>query len=463
MASALSSELVATKAERPVWSAATAWAPLLGLPAAAGLLAAAAAGATDGTYLPGERGVWPAGYRSPLAALGLALTPGLFLALTVVLVLLYLILLRTAGRLPFAAVAACLACAYALLAAGPPLLSRDVFGYIGYARMVAVHGLNPYVQTPSAMAGDPVLPLMGWPHQPTPYGPLFTALSAPLALLPPVAAYWAFKAILAAAALAAVLLLAAAANRRGLAPARAAIAFGANPAYLELMVGGDHNDGLVLAAICLCLLFLSAPTPRPRAGLTALVGATALKLSAAVVPTFLLAHPPAAANRPAGRGRLLLYTAACAALAAAASLALFGVHAFGFLDALGAEQRIVSPHSLPSEAAIALGLGGPPLWLKASFLAAFAALALHLLVETWRGRDWIAACGLATCGLLLATAWFVPWYATWPLPFAALAQDRRLRVAAVAISLYALTFHLPYLSPLLGSPGHQLHPRLGGS
>src|SRR5579875_1965351 len=171
MASALSSELVATKAERPVWSAATAWAPLLGLPAAAGLLAAAAAGATDGTYLPGERGVWPAGYRSPLAALGLALTPGLFLALTVVLVLLYLILLRTAGRLPFAAVAACLACAYALLAAGPPLLSRDVFGYIGYARMVAVHGLNPYVQTPSAMAGDPVLPLMGWPPPTPPHGP----------------------------------------------------------------------------------------------------------------------------------------------------------------------------------------------------------------------------------------------------------------------------------------------------
>ena len=62
----------------------------------------------------------------------------------------------------------------ALLA--PPLLSGDVFGYVGFARLDVVHGST---RTASASAAplDPIHPLLGWTNITTPYGPLFTLFS----------------------------------------------------------------------------------------------------------------------------------------------------------------------------------------------------------------------------------------------------------------------------------------------
>src|SRR5215213_6497340 len=45
----------------------------------------------------------------------------------------------------------------------PPLLSSDLFNYVGYARLQTVHGLNPYVHPLSAAPIDPSYVYVGWP------------------------------------------------------------------------------------------------------------------------------------------------------------------------------------------------------------------------------------------------------------------------------------------------------------
>jgi hypothetical protein len=64
----------------------------------------------------------------------------------------------------------------------PALLSSDPFSYLMYGRVAAVHGANPYVDTPDGFADDPVLPFVYWKHVPSFYGPLWTALSTGPAL-----------------------------------------------------------------------------------------------------------------------------------------------------------------------------------------------------------------------------------------------------------------------------------------
>ena len=426
---------------------------LLGVLICCAGLAAGAAGAGNGVFLPGDAGLWPKWLASPLQALGLRIGAGGFQTLTLALGASYALVLVGRRALPARAIWATICACYALLALGPPLLSRDVIGYIAYGRLGAVHGLDPYSHVLASAAGDPLFALVGWPGQHTPYGPLFTLLSYPLALLAPQAALWAFKALAAAAALAAVALLAHVAPARGRSGRSVAAFVGLNPALLEVTLAGDHNDTLLLAGDALALALIFARRPRLRAGAGALVGTAALKLSAAAALPFLALAPAPAGRHLDRRTRIALIGFSLLALLAGAILALpaFGAHAFGFLGALGAEQSFVSPHSVPAELASALGLPGTPPWWRALFLAGFAICAATLLLRTARGGDWVTCAGFATIAMCIASAWFLPWYASWALPFAALSDSRALRAATLALCAYALAFHLPAAAGILAT------------
>lgn len=65
----------------------------------------------------------------------------------------------------------------------PVLLSQDVFSYLFYGRMTALYGANPYRATPADFGFDPLFHYVFWRGQPSNYGPLWTWLSAGLALL----------------------------------------------------------------------------------------------------------------------------------------------------------------------------------------------------------------------------------------------------------------------------------------
>src|ERR687885_589774 len=61
----------------------------------------------------------------------------------------------------------------------PGLFSTDIFSYVMYGRIAAVHAANPYIQPPADFASDPFLAWVFpfWRDQPSVYGPAWTDLS----------------------------------------------------------------------------------------------------------------------------------------------------------------------------------------------------------------------------------------------------------------------------------------------
>jgi hypothetical protein len=126
---------------------------------------------------------------------------------------------------------------------GPPLLSPDVATYLAYARLGALHGIDPYTHAPGALPlHDALHPWVVHVAGPTNYGPPFTLLTYPLAHLGVPAALWVLKVVAMLASLGMIWLVATCARLRGVAPTRAAFLVALNPLALIYALGGDHND-----------------------------------------------------------------------------------------------------------------------------------------------------------------------------------------------------------------------------
>ena len=435
-----------------------AWIPagvarLLGIVGALGvlvtlLLLSADAASAPSQYVPGRAGGWPHWLSGPLAGLGSNLTSGSFQLLMLLMCASYGLVLVGARRLPVAALAGAVVLAHVILVLGPPLISKDVFGYLAFARMGALHGLDPYTHVAAEAPTDAVFAYVGWPFKHSPYGPLFTLASYATAPLGVAGGLWALKGLAAAASLAAIGLVAGAAQRLGHSAGWAAAFVGLNPVLLVLAVGGAHNDTLVMLSLAVALALTVGVRTRPRAAAAALAAGVGVKLTAGLVLPFLVLSAPRA------RERLRILAAAGLSLLALGALGVlgFGVHTLGFLDALGEQQQLVATHSIPAETARLFGLAGTPGWWRHLFVAGFLAVLGWTLWRTARGWDWRVAAGWATLALLASTAWLLPWYAIWMLPLAAVSGDRRLRAATLLVCAYAVLIHLPLGDALL-SPG----------
>jgi alpha-1,6-mannosyltransferase len=396
-------------------------------------------------YVPGASGGWPHWLAGPLEGLGLGIDSSRFQTFTLLMCASYLLVLLCVRALPVAAVAATILLAHLILLLGPPLLSQDVFGYIAFGRLGALHGLDPYTHFAAQIPGDPVFAFVGWHFQHSPYGPLFTLVSYAITPFGVPGELWALKALAVVSSLCAVGLVARAAAAEGRS-ARAAAAFvGLNPVLLELAVGGAHNDTLLLLSLCGALALTAGAAARPRAGAATLVAGVAIKVTAGLALPFLVL---AGADL---RQRLRVAASAGVALVLLVCLALlgFGSHALGFLSAVSEQQRLVATHSVPAETARLVGLRGTPAWWRHVFIAGFVAVLLVSLWRCWRGVDWRVCAGWSTLALLLSTAWLLPWYAVWALPLAAVAPSRSLRAATLVFCGYAMLIHLPLADPLL--------------
>jgi alpha-1,6-mannosyltransferase len=334
-------------------------------------------------------------------------------------------------------------------AALPPLLSHDVYSYVDYARLGMLHGLNPYVHPPLSAPADPAFPRVDWTETASAYGPLFTLATYPLAWLPVDAAVHVLKAASALAVLATALLVARVAPSRGVDPLRAAAFVALNPLVLVHVVGGPHNDAfavLLMTAGVACVL-----------GALWTTGAAALLAAAAIKPFPVLALPFALAaatrlwlstgrNLHVGRrfrpvGGVVAGGIGAIVVIGAAGWLAFGwdwLHAFALA---GENQGRTSYMSLPITAARLTGLD--PDAARIAFLALYAVLVAYLLLWTARGGDWVRAAAWAATGLLLATAWLLPWYLLWPVPLAALSRDRFLQALVLALTAYQLGARIP--------------------
>jgi hypothetical protein len=140
-------------------------------------------------------------------------------------------------------------------------------------------------------------------------------------------------------------------------------------------------------------------------------------------------------------GRFLVGAAGAAIVVGGVAWVGFGwdwLHAFALA---GENQGRTSHLSIPITTARLTGLD--PNWVRGAFLVLYAGLIAYLLAWTHRGGDWLRATGWATAGLLLATAWLLPWYLLWPLPAAALSRDRLLQGLLLALTAYQLGARIP--------------------
>ncbi|MGA2453702.1 MAG: hypothetical protein ABSG93_09305 [Solirubrobacteraceae bacterium] len=327
--------------------------------------------------------------------------------------------------------------------AGPILLSTDVFSYIAYARMGVEHGLNPYTHGPVAIASDPVFQYVGhdWELVATAYGPLYTLLSYPLALLGVVGALWAMKLEALLASAGTLALVWRCARVRGFDPVAAILVVGANPLYVIYGLGGAHNDMLMMLAMmaAVSLTLMRAPSARREAGAAAWVVAGALiKATVAVLLPFMIVSKRRLAP--------ILGTVAALALGALAGYAAFGIHGIDIVAALNRDAAFVSTDSFANEIAHLLGKPGVFPVDHDLLKAGLVLILLHLLWRTWRGYDWVAASGWALLAISVTSTWLLAWYILWPLPLAVVTRDRRLLLATLAVQAL---FIVHQISPLL--------------
>jgi hypothetical protein len=360
----------------------------------------------------------------------------------------YLAVILAAPALGRGVVWAAIVVAVTGFAVAPVLLSHDVYSYVDYARLGVVHGLDPYVHVPLEAPSDPAFAEVAWTEATSAYGPLFTLATYPLAWLPVGIAVAVLKAVAALSVLGLAAVVARIAAWRGVDPLRAAAFVALNPLVLVHVVGGAHNDGLMMLLAMLGVgALLSA---REVSGGIALVAAAATKSSALFLAPFAFLattnrgtmgrnRDHASRKRPIGR---LLFGALAAALAiGGVAYFAFGWDWLGAFGLAGENQGRTSHMSVPITLARLTGLD--PEAARILALTLFLTLFLQLLLWTWRGYDWVRAAAWTAFGLLLATAWLLPWYLIWPLPLVAISRDRPLQLLTLALTAYQLGARIP--------------------
>ncbi|MDX6641314.1 MAG: alpha,6-mannosyltransferase [Solirubrobacteraceae bacterium] len=408
----------------PAWTAAV---PLAAVAVASVAIALSAAG-TKGYLVPVERRGVRGWIEGPLQGLGLHVSTLGFGLQLAALAVAYLAAISSAHHLAPVALGVGIAAIYAVLSIAPPLLSTDVFNYIGYARLGVVHHLDPYEFVPAAAPRDVLYHFLHWRHTRSAYGPLFTLGTYPLGPAGPAVALWVLKGVAGIAGLGCVALVARIARRLGHSGATAAVAFGLNPVMLIWTVGGAHNDLLMLLALLGGVALLVER--REALGGAAIVVALAIKATGGLALPFALVG-----GRGRGRWRIAAGAAVAALVCAAIAYVAFPDHAAGVIGVLGRERSLVGSESIPHEVTGLFGLhlttGVQRAW---NLLLAGALLAV--LVWVRRGGSWIAGLGWGFLALLATTTWIVPWYTAWPLPFAAVTRNRRLLAATLLLQVY---------------------------
>jgi len=322
---------------------------------------------------------------------------------------------------------------------GPPLQLNDVWNYLGYARLGALHHLDPYLFQMKAESNDPIFTFTSWRNYSSPYGPLFTALTYPLAFLPISIAYWIVKVGIVAAALALIWVVAWCARLLGRDPRLPVLFLAANPVYVFYAVGGFHNDFLMVLPATAALGLLLAR--RDRLAGAALMLAVAVKPTAIVLLPFLLM----AARPPDRRLRVLAGCVLAGVPLLAMSLALFGTA----IPNIAQQSHFITGFSIPNVTGILMGIGG-----STTDLSRVANVGV-VLVILWglRRRDWIESAGWATVALIASVSWLMPWYVVWALPLAALTRSRALRRTVLVLTVYLVLSFAPAVSPFLASLG----------
>jgi alpha-1,6-mannosyltransferase len=334
-----------------------------------------------------------------------------------------------------------------ILLLSPPLQLNDVFNYIGYAHLGGLHNLNPYQHTIRQETFDPVFQFASWGNLRSPYGPLFSALTYPLAFLPLPVAYWTLKVVTVGLSLGFVALVWQVARQLGRDPRFAVVLVALNPIYLVYAVGGFHNDFFMLVPMLGAVSLLLSG--RDRSAGAVLMVAVAVKFTAGLLLPFLLV---AAVTRPR-RLRVLTGMVLAAVPLVAVSLLLFGFT----IPNLAQQSSLLTGFSIPNLVGVMIGAGGGTPFLLKLAIVGVVAVVVH---QVTRSRDWLAGAGWSTVALIASLSWLMPWYVIWVLPLAALGTSIRLRRVAIVGTVFLILTFMPATNLYMQAHGINL---LGGS
>ncbi|MFI6762131.1 polyprenol phosphomannose-dependent alpha 1,6 mannosyltransferase MptB [Micromonospora sp. NPDC050417] len=322
------------------------------------------------------------------------------------------------------------------LLVAPPMFSRDVYSYLAQGAMVGA-GLDVYEQGPATLGGPLAAEVPAiWQHTTTPYGPVFLLLATMVAAV--TGTQLALGVIgLRLVAAAGVLLLAAVlpslARRCGVDPAAALWLGVLNPLVLIHLVGGAHNDALMVGLLG---AGLAATMARYPALGTALLTLAALVKAPAVVALVFVA--PLWAGQLAGRWRTPRALAGTAVVAIGTTVVVTAVAGTGYgwiaaLDTPVSAANWSLSSALGRATRALLELIGADVAPHAVSFWRWAGLAVALAAGLllWLRRDELGpvyALGLGLGALVLFGPAIRPWYLLWGLvPVAAAAAEGRLR------------------------------------
>jgi alpha-1,6-mannosyltransferase len=349
---------------------------------------------------------------------------------------------------------------------GMPLASSDLYSYAAQAQL-ARHGLDPYTTTPAdlpAVALGKFLDNVAWKwvDTPSPYGPLWVAVSKWVAAL---TGNHALVSVLllrllpfAAIVLTARLLPVLAGRYARRADLALWLAIG-NPLIMVHAVGGGHNDAVMVALIVAGLVLVS----RPAAGWHDLVAGIALMTLAAAVKSpglvaVAFAVPIYLNGRRGGpqprRRDWIRHCAIAVAVAVPvfAAVSLVAGVGLGWARQVSSGVPVINFMSIPTMLAVgyraAIGAAHAGTLVDATvrgFRNAGMIVSALLLVVLWfravRGPALrLLALGLVT--LVVLGPAVQPWYFSWSLTIAAvfLVAPRQLGwIATASISLTLLT------------------------
>jgi alpha-1,6-mannosyltransferase len=332
----------------------------------------------------------------------------------------------------------------------PPLFSKDVYSYAAQGEMVS-RGLNPYVHGPTVLGPNPFLRLVDpiWQNARAPYGPAWERLSGGIVQLgrhDVIAAMVGFRVV----ALVGVGLMAwgvlALARSVGRDPVVALALAVLNPLVLLVLLGGAHNDALMLG-----LLVAGCAVARRNHILTGLVLcalAAEVKIPALIGALFIgwwWGGPMSWRQRlPRLAGAILIAVALMAVIGLVSGLG------WRWLDGLtnpGVVVSWVDPVTAVglsfSHVSGALGFGGHSAayvqGTRAAGLGLAALVSIGLLMRSTRiGAMQALGWSLLLFVVLGPVVW--PWYETWGFVFLAVIAEAwtlRLLLALSAIACFA--------------------------
>src|SRR5439155_11964283 len=384
------------------------------------------------------------GYRWPAALLFLQLVIGLYALYGMG----YWLVARGKGHTALIFGGGLIFCAELLWAY--PATAVDVFGYVAHGRLLALHGVNPFMVPPAEFPGDAIMPYLAFPTEPSQYGPIWVLFGGAIAglsqgdLLTEVLLY---KLVAALAHIAGAVLIFQIARRLGAHQDRArasAYLYLWNPMLPWEMVGNAHNYGvMMLFGLVAAWLFVAGAD---LLVLPAVVAGALVKVPVVLVAPLMFIG--VLRRRPA---RALEGTLLALALAAVIYRPFWeGPETLTalrrtdlFTASLGSVLRLSLMPGLGLSEATTIAR-----WVSLGGFSAVAVGALWLALRAESRHDVLRLAYFTLLGgLLLATTWFQAWYVVWPFAIgAALAEPRRhLEVALLSLGGMLQYFVFIYL------------------